>query len=116
MDRIRFVTYRDQRILLVDVAGCSGQEIAAVADRVPEIVTREPRDSVLVVVDFTDAEFTRDAVERVKIAAALTGPISSARPGFSTRICRKHCSTPSAAFPPVSFPFSRPAKKRWTIW
>ncbi len=74
MDRIRFVTYRDQRILLVDVAGCSGQEIAAVADRVPEIVTREPRDSVLVVVDFTDAEFTRDAVERVKIAAAFDRP------------------------------------------
>ncbi len=42
MDRIRFVTHRDQRILLVDFTGCSDEEVAAMADRVPEVVTREP--------------------------------------------------------------------------
>ena len=42
MDRIRFVTHRDQRILLLDFTGCSAEEVAAMADRVPEMVTREP--------------------------------------------------------------------------
>src|ERR1700735_4735396 len=39
MDRIRFVIHRGQRILLVDFTGCSDEEVAAMADRVPEVVT-----------------------------------------------------------------------------
>ena len=74
MDRIRFVTHLGQRILLLDFTGCSAQEVTATADRAPEIVTREPLDSVLLVADFSDAEFTRDAVERIKIAAAFDRP------------------------------------------
>jgi hypothetical protein len=74
MDRIRFVTHRGQRILLVDFTGCSAQEVAAMADRVPDVVTREPLGSVVLAADFSDAEFTRDAVERVKIASALDRP------------------------------------------
>jgi hypothetical protein len=74
MERIRFVTHRDQRILLVDLSNCSAPEVAAIADQVPEIVTREPLGSVLIVADFTDAEFTRDAVERIKIATVFDRP------------------------------------------
>jgi hypothetical protein len=74
MDRIEFVTHRDQRILLLDFTGCNAEEVAALADGVPEVVTREPLGSLCVVADFSDAEFTRDAVERVKIASALDRP------------------------------------------
>ena len=74
MDRIGFVTHRDQRILLLDFTGCSAVEVAALADRVPEVVAREPLGSVCLVADFSDAEFTRDAVERVKVASALDRP------------------------------------------
>jgi hypothetical protein len=74
MDRIRFVTHREQRILLLDFTGCSAEEVAALADRIPEVVTREPAGSVLAVGDFKDAEFSRDAVERIKIATALDRP------------------------------------------
>lgn len=74
MDRIRFVTHGGQRILLLDFTGCSAQEVAAIADRAPEIITGEPLDSVLAVADFSDAEFTRDAVERIKIATAFNRP------------------------------------------
>lgn len=74
MDRIRFVTHREQRILLLDFTGCTAEEVAAIADRVPDIVTREPMGSLLTVADFTGAEFSRDAVERIKIAAALDRP------------------------------------------
>ena len=74
MDRIRFVTHRDQRILLLDFTGCSAQEVAAIADRAPEIVTREPLASLLTLADFAGAEFSREAVERIKVATALDRP------------------------------------------
>jgi hypothetical protein len=74
MDRVRFVTHRDQRILLLDFTGCTAEEVGALSSRVPDIVTREPMGSVLVVADFSGAEFSRDAVERIKIATALDRP------------------------------------------
>jgi len=74
MDRIRFVTHRERRILLLDFTGCTADEVGALSDQVPDIVTREPMGSVLVVADFSGAEFSRDAVERIRIAAAMDRP------------------------------------------
>ncbi len=74
MDRIRFVTHRDQRILLLDGTNCNPEQLAELADKVPPIVTSEPSGSVLLAADFTGARFTRDAVEHIKIAAALDKP------------------------------------------
>ncbi len=71
MDRIRFVTHRDQRILLLDFTGCTADEVAEIADAAPGIVTREPLGSLLTLGDFTGAEIDRDAVERIKIATAI---------------------------------------------
>ena len=74
MERISFVIHRDQRVLLLDFTGCGPQEVAAIADRVPALVTQEPAGSVLAVADFTGAEFDKDAVERIKIATAFDRP------------------------------------------
>jgi hypothetical protein len=74
MDRVRFLTHRDQRVLLVDYTGCNPQQIAEIADQVPAIVTQEPTKSLLILADFTGAEFTRDAVERLKVATAIDKP------------------------------------------
>ncbi len=71
MDRLRFVTHRDHRILLLDFTNCSAEEVGQIASSAPGIVTREPTGSVLAVADFTGAEFDRDAVERIKIATAF---------------------------------------------
>jgi hypothetical protein len=71
MDRIRFITHREQRILLVDCTDCAPDELAAIADELPEVVTQEPLGSLLVLGDFSNAKFTREAVEHVKIAAAF---------------------------------------------
>ena len=71
MDRIRFVTYRDQRILLLDFTNCSADEVASISESAPDIVTHEPLRSVLVVADFSGAEFDRDAIERIKVAMAV---------------------------------------------
>jgi hypothetical protein len=74
MNRIRFVMHREQRILLLDFTNCTASEVAALCDRVPETVTREPLGSVLIAADFSDAEFNREAVERLKIATAFDRP------------------------------------------
>lgn len=74
MERIQFLTHRDRRVLFLDFSGCSAEDVADLADRVPDIVTREPLDAVLVVADFTGAEFNRQAVEHIKIATAFDRP------------------------------------------
>jgi hypothetical protein len=74
MERISFVEHRGKRILLIDYSHCSAAEIADVADHAPAIITREPAGSVLLLDDFTGAEFTREAIEHFKIAAARDKP------------------------------------------
>ena len=74
MERIRFITHKDKQILLVDVADCTAEELAACVDHVPEVVTREPLGSVLLLGDFSRAQFTRDNVEHLKIAAVFDRP------------------------------------------
>ena len=74
MDRIRFITHREQRILLVDCSHCTAAEIATIADLLPDFVTREPLGSVLLLADFTGAQFSRETVERIKIAAVFDRP------------------------------------------
>lgn len=74
MERIRFLTHNDKRVLLVDVSDCSGEELSACIDQVPEVVTHEPLGSVLLLGDFSRAQFTRDSVEHLKIAAVFDRP------------------------------------------
>jgi len=74
MDAIRFVTHRDQRILLLDFTESTTEEVGELSSRVPEVITREPKGSVLVVADFSGVKFSREAVERIKIATALDRP------------------------------------------
>jgi len=74
MDRIRFITHRAQRVLLVDFTDCAPDEVAAIADQVPDTVTQEPPGSVLLLGDFSRARFTRESVQHVKIAAAFDRP------------------------------------------
>jgi len=74
VERIRFVMHRDQRILLLDFSNCSAEDMATLVERVPSVVTNEPPRSVLLVADFSGAEFNRDAVEEIKITTALDRP------------------------------------------
>ena len=74
MDRVRFMMHRDKRILLVDFTHCSAQEVGEICDRVPALVTQEPPQSVRILSDFTGAEFTRGAIERLKVTTAIDKP------------------------------------------
>jgi hypothetical protein len=73
-DRIRYITHRGQRILLVDHSGCTSAELAAMCDLVPSYVTPEPENSVLLLADFSNAQIDRDALEHVKLAAVFDRP------------------------------------------
>ena len=74
MDRVRFITHRGQRILLIDFSNCSPEEVGEISDRTPAMVTQEPVGSVCILADFTGAEFNRQAVERIKVATAIDKP------------------------------------------
>ena len=71
MDRIQFITHRSQRILLLDFTNCTPEQIAEISDQAPALITREPAGWVCVVADFTGAEFSREAVEHIKVATAV---------------------------------------------
>jgi hypothetical protein len=73
-DRIRVVAYKGKRILLADLSHCRPREVEKIALLVPSYVTSEPRSSVLLLADFTGAEFDRIAIERLKESAVFDRP------------------------------------------
>ena len=74
MDRVRFITHEGKQVLFSDLSGCSSNEMIRLIGRVKKLVTSEPRDSVLVLTDFTGAEFTKDALTRMKEVAVYDRP------------------------------------------
>src|SRR4030081_3522252 len=70
-DRIRFIEHQGKRILLIDVSHCSAAELARIAQIVPSYVESEPLGSVLLLADFTGAEFDRIAIDRLKESAVF---------------------------------------------
>jgi hypothetical protein len=73
-DRIRFIEHQGKQILLVDLSHCSASEVEKMARLVPSYVTSEPRASVLLLADFTGAEFDRIAIDRLKEGAVFDRP------------------------------------------
>lgn len=73
-DRIGFIEHRGKQILLIDLSKCTAKEVEKIALLVPSYVTSQPRDSVLLLADFTGAEFDRIAIERLKEATVFDRP------------------------------------------
>ena len=74
MDRIRLIAHEHKDILLVDCSGCAAAEMFSLIDEVPNHVRKYPRESVLLLGDFSNAEFNRDVVERLKVATVFDRP------------------------------------------
>ncbi len=72
--RIRFISHQGKKILLVDVSSCSADELERVAALVPEYVTSEPKGSVLLLADFTGAQFDHEAAMRLKESTVFDRP------------------------------------------
>jgi len=73
-DRIRFITHKGKQILLVDVSNCSASELLKASLAVPLHVMPQPRDSVLLLADFTGAEFDREVITSLKRSAVFDRP------------------------------------------
>ena len=73
-NRIRFISYKHKKILLVDGSGCSAEQLEEFATLVPARLTAEPRGSVLLLADFTGAQFDKKSLERFKPALVLDRP------------------------------------------
>lgn len=71
---IRFISHQGKKVLLIDVSNCSANELKRVAALVPEYVTAEPKGSVLLLADFTGAEFDHDAVMQLKESTVFDRP------------------------------------------
>ncbi len=73
-NRIRFISHKDKKILLVDGSNCSAEQLQELAALVPTRVTAEPRGSVLLLADFTGSKIDKKSLERLKPALVLDRP------------------------------------------
>jgi|SRR5580698_5133246 hypothetical protein len=73
-DRIRHITHQGKKILLVDISQCAGDELLKLIRLVPHYATGEPRESVLLLADFTGADFDRESVTILKESAVFVRP------------------------------------------
>jgi hypothetical protein len=73
-ERVRFITHRRKQILLVDLSNCSASELEKTVRALPELVTTQPRGSVLILSDFTGASFDAEAIRTMKETAVFDKP------------------------------------------
>jgi len=73
-ERIRFIEHKGKQVFLVDMSNCTAEELEKYALLVPSYVTSEKAGSVLLLADFTGAQFDRLSIERLKVAAVFDRP------------------------------------------
>jgi hypothetical protein len=73
-DRIRFIAHQGKSILLVDLSNCSAAEVKRISELVPKFVTTHPKGSLLLLADFSGAEFDRVTLTTMKEAAVFDRP------------------------------------------
>jgi SpoIIAA-like len=73
-ERIRFVTHKNRKVLLVDVSNCTPDQVAQLSRLVPSYVTAEPLGSVLLLADFSGAKFDKAAVASLKQGTVYDRP------------------------------------------
>ena len=73
-DRIRFISHERKQILLVDFSNCSPGQVEEVCRAVPDVVTTLPRNSVLILSDFTGASLDKEAIQAMKESAVFDKP------------------------------------------
>jgi hypothetical protein len=73
-ERIVFITHRGKEILLVDLSNCPAREAERVLRAIPDVVTAQPRASVLILADFTGATLDAEARRAMKESAVFNKP------------------------------------------
>lgn len=73
-DRIQSMTHKGKRILLVDLSNCSAAEVKKISELVPKFASNYPKGSVLLLADFTGAQFDRETLTVMKESAVFDRP------------------------------------------
>ena len=73
-ERIRFVTHKNNKVLLVDLSNCTPDEVSQLCRLVPSYVTAEPRGSLLLLADFSGAKFDKAAIASLKEGTVYDRP------------------------------------------
>jgi hypothetical protein len=69
MQRVRFITHKDKRILLIDYSNLTDQsELIEMIEQREFVVDSQPRNSVLMVINVTGAKFSKEVLTRAKEA------------------------------------------------
>ena len=71
---VEWISHKGEQILLIDFTNCTPHEVEAVADEAERIITAQPKKSVHVLADFTGAQFSREAVTRLKEVTTYDRP------------------------------------------
>ena len=73
-DRTRFISHEGKQILLIAFSICAAAEVEKICREVPELVTTLPRNSVLILSDYTGASFDKEAIQAMKESAVFDKP------------------------------------------
>jgi hypothetical protein len=73
-DHVHFINHQNKQVLLLDLSNCSAAEVRKIFQAVPDFVTARPRDSVLILSDFTGASFDPEAIRAMKETAVFDKP------------------------------------------
>jgi len=69
MERVRFITHKDKRVLLIDYSNLSDEsELVNMIEQREFLVDSQPRNSVLMVINVTGAKFSKEVLTRAKEA------------------------------------------------
>ena len=74
MERVRFITHRGKRVLLIDHTRSTPEELLQTMNEVERTIAAEPSESLLTLSDFTGTEFDKTAADRMKVVAAKDRP------------------------------------------
>jgi hypothetical protein len=74
MTRVRFITHEEKKLLSIDLANCGSAEVQEVMRTLPDTVSTQPRNSVLILADFTGAHLDQEALRSMQQAAVFNKP------------------------------------------
>jgi hypothetical protein len=69
MDRVRFITHKDKKVLLVDYTDLADEaELLKMIEQREFLVDSQPKNSVLMVINVSGAKFNKEVLTRAKEA------------------------------------------------
>jgi hypothetical protein len=116
MDRVRFIPTGASGSSSLTSRTAAPKDVMKVMAEVQRIVTAQPRESTLILGDLTGAQFTRDAITRMKEVAVFDRPYVRRAAIVGAEVCLRSFTRDSRPSPVGISPDLRPGRKRWTGW